>query len=88
MTKGRSGAGTAVPRRDRVCERDEARRAEQTISPHVDELFRKGLDCSAVAERVRDDTLLSKLLRRAATNLVMKRCSQMRERARGSTIQN
>ena len=45
-------------------------------------------DCSAVAGRVRDDASLSEPLRRAAINLVLKRCSQMRERAHGSTIQN
>ena len=70
--------------RDRVAERDDAGRAEQTISPFVDELFRKGLDCSAVADRVRTDVSLSKPLRRAALNLVLKRCSEIREQARGT----
>ena len=67
--------------RDRIAERDDARRAEQTMSPFVDELFGKGLDCSAVAERVRTDETLSDPLRHAAINLVLKRCSAIREQA-------
>ena len=42
----------------------------------------KGLDWSDVADQVRNDTSLSEALRRAAINLVMKRCSAMREAAR------
>ena len=76
------GLTTTVARHDRVRERDEARRTEQTISPYVDQLFRKGLDWSDVADQVRNDTSLSEALRRAAINLVMKRCSAMREAAR------
>ena len=71
-----------VAYRDRVAERDDARRAEQTISPFVDELFSKGLDCSAVADRVRTDVSLSELHRHAALNLVLKRCSAIRKQAR------
>ena len=68
--------------RDRVAERDDARRTEQTISPFVDELFGKGLDCSAVAERVRADASLSDPLRHAAINLVLKGCSAIHKPAR------
>ena len=71
-----------VAYRDRVRQRDEAFRAEQTISPFVDELFSKGLDCSAVAVEVRSDASLRAPLRRAAINLVLKRCSELREQAR------
>ena len=67
-----------VAYRDRVRQRDEALRARETISPFIAELFSKGLDCSAVADRVRDDESLSDSLRRAALNLVLKRCSRMR----------
>ncbi|MCH7701451.1 MAG: WD40 repeat domain-containing protein, partial [Planctomycetes bacterium] len=68
--------------RDRVTERDDARRAEQTISPFVDELFGQGLDCPAVAERVRANETLSDALRHAAINLVLKQCSAIHEQAR------
>ena len=70
-----------VAYRDRVRRRDEARRGREIIRPFVDELFSEGLDCSAVAGQVRDDASLSEPLRRAALNLVLKRCSQMREDA-------
>ncbi|MCH8006262.1 MAG: hypothetical protein IH888_08540, partial [Planctomycetes bacterium] len=72
----------AVTRHDRVRQRDEARRDSEIIRPFVDELFSKGLDCSAVADRVRDDASLSEAHRRAAINLVLKRCSEIREQAR------
>ncbi|MCH8261200.1 MAG: tetratricopeptide repeat protein, partial [Planctomycetes bacterium] len=68
--------------RDRIAERDEARRDGETMRPHVDALFEKGLDCSAVAERVRADVSLSDAFRHAAINLVLKRCSEIRKQAR------
>ena len=71
-----------VAYRDRLRQRDEARHAQKTMSPFIDELFAEGLDCSAVAGRVWTDASLSEPLRRAAINLVLKRCSQMREQAR------
>ncbi|MCZ6446262.1 MAG: hypothetical protein O6758_08755, partial [Planctomycetota bacterium] len=71
-----------VAYRDRVRQRDEARRNSETVRPFVDELFSKGLDCSAVAERVRTNETLSEPLRQAAINLVLKRCSEIREQAR------
>jgi hypothetical protein len=64
-----------------VRQRDEARRAGERMRPYVDELFSKGLDCSAVADQVRNDASLTDPHRRAAINLVMKRCSAMREAA-------
>ena len=70
-----------VAYRDRVAERNDGRRAQQAISPSVDNLLSKGLDCSVVADRVRTDVSLSEPLRRAALNLVLKRCSDMRELA-------
>ena len=71
-----------VAYRDRVRQRDEARRNSETVRPFVDELFSKGLDCSAVAERVRTNETLSEPLRQAAINLVLKRCSEIHEQAR------
>ena len=85
-----SGDGTVrlwdtVAYRDRIAERDEARRDSETIRPFVDELFSKGLDCSAVALEVRSGDLLRAPLRRAAIKLVLKRCSALREQARRQT---
>ncbi|MCH8343263.1 MAG: protein kinase [Planctomycetes bacterium] len=71
-----------VAYRDRIAERDEARRDRETIRSLVEKLFRKGLDCSAVADRVRTDASLSEPHRRAAINLVLKRCSAIRKQAR------
>ncbi len=67
---------------ERVQNADEAFRARETMSPFIDKLFSKGLDCSAVADRVRADASPSVPLRRAALNLVLRRCSEMREQAR------
>ncbi|MCH7797350.1 MAG: hypothetical protein IID28_02755, partial [Planctomycetes bacterium] len=72
----------SVPYRDRVAQRDEAVGAENTISPLIDKLFSAGLRCPAVADRVRNDESLTDQLRHAAVNLVLKRCSEMREQAR------
>ena len=72
----------AIAYRERVAERDDAHRAEQTISPFVDVLFGKGLDCSAVADQVGSDPSLSDSLRHAAINLVLKRCWEFRKQAR------
>ena len=65
-----------------------ARRAERTISPLIDKLFSAGLDCWAVAGRVRTEGSLSDPLRGAAINLVLARCSEMREQAYGPTTEN
>ncbi len=72
----------AIAYRERVAERDDAHRAEQTISHFVDVLFGKGLDCSAVADQVGSDPSLSDSLRHAAINLVLKRCWEFRKQAR------
>ena len=61
------------------------RRDGETIRLFVDELFSKGLDCSAVAVEVRSNASLRAPLRRAAINLVLKRCSELREQARPQT---
>jgi len=72
----------SVPYRDRVAQRDAAVGAENTISPLIDKLFSAGLCCPAVADQVRNDESLTDQLRHAAVNLVLKRCSEMREQAR------
>ncbi len=71
-----------VAYRDRVRQRDEARGAEETIRHFIEQFFSEGLDCLAAGGRVRTDASLSDPLRRAAINLVLKRCSEMREQAR------
>ena len=71
----------SVAYRERVAERDEGRRDRETVRLSVDALFRKGLDCQAIADHVRDNATLSEPHRRAATNLVLMRCSTIREQA-------
>ncbi len=67
--------------RDRVAERDEVRRDREAMRPYVDTLFSKGLDCPAVVAHLRADASLRDTLRRAALNLVLKRCSVIHEQA-------
>ncbi len=71
----------SVAYRDRIAERDEARRAEQTMTPFVDELFSKGLNRSAIAQSIRNDATLSDTLRHSAINLVLMRSSAINEQA-------
>jgi WD40 repeat protein len=69
----------AMPRREQKAELDQYKRALAFVTPRMDSMFADGIEPSQIAEQIRDDRSLTDMQRRAALNLILKRCSDMRE---------
>ena len=72
----------STPWRERRLKLDRYRQAMTLVTPYVDTMFDGGVKPLEIGERIQHDQSLNDTQRRAALNLLLKRCSERREAER------